>query len=231
MKYVIGNWKSHKTMAEVHEWIDAYKKAVVEVNFGSDLQVVLCPSFVHLSVVKWALPDLTLGLQTLSPYSDGSYTGAVSARMVREYAQFAILGHTERRKYFGETDRIVANQALQAFDFNITPIIAVDQHNWSSQLGQLDDAQLLKCLVMYEPPEAISSGGQGHAADLEEVKKAIHSITTAYNVMGVLYGGSVNSQNVQTYLAEKEIMGVVPGAASLDAAEFVKLLQAAAATL
>jgi len=226
MKYVIGNWKSHKTSSEIKTWVEQWKSQK-NIDKSSNIKVVLCPTLVGLPVLHELLPDLALGAQVLSPYGDGAYTGAVSARIVREYAQFALLGHVERRTYFGETDQIVALQVVQALDNELTPIVAVADKNWSSQLAQFDRDQLAKILVMYEPPEAISTSGSGHAADLDQVKAAIKLIQSEYQVKGVLYGGSVDAENVQTYLNEPTIAGVVPGAASLDAGQFGKLVAAA----
>jgi triosephosphate isomerase len=223
MKYIIGNWKSHKNLIDVNAWCDVLKKSSVQLE-SPTLSVVLCPSFVHLPIVKAALPDLFLGVQTLSPFPDGSYTGAVSARMAADFAKFALLGHVERRKYFAESDQIVANQAQQAVENELTPIIAVAKQNWSSQLSLLSNEQLRKVIVMYEPPEAISTSGQGHAADLNAVKEVITLIKNEYPVKAVLYGGSVDSHNIQNYIGDDQIDGVVPGAASLDAAEFIKMI-------
>ncbi len=225
MKYVIANWKSNKTSAEVKTWLADFQP-FWKKNRSSDLEIVLCPSFIHIPLVAAALPMLPLGAQTLSPYPTGSYTGAVAASMLKEYVQYVILGHVERRQFFNETDPMVANQALQALDNTITPILAVNDMNWSTQLSQLSDEQLLRCLVMYEPPEAISTNGQGHPADLEKIRPSIQVIKESYQVKGVLYGGSVSASNVQAYMSDPLISGVVPGNASLDAHEFIKLLSA-----
>ncbi len=223
MKYIIGNWKSHKSTAEVKEWCTAFSKALSLID-KKDIQLVVCPSFVHLALVQELLPEVALGAQTLSPFPKGAYTGAVAAQMVKEFADYAILGHAERRKYFHETDQIVANQAIQALENDITPIVAVEKANWSSQLSQLDASQLKKTIVMYEPAEAISTSANGKPADLEEVKEAIQLIKSQYKVKAMLYGGSVNSKNVDQYIQEEVIDGVVPGAASLEVEEFVALL-------
>ncbi len=228
MKYIIGNWKCNKNTTEVKQWVSAFRTKIDLSALPQDVKVIICPSFVHLALMKDLLPELTLGVQTLSPFPNGQYTGAVSGLIVSEFAHFVILGHTERRKFFGETDLIVGNQALQALDSKMTPIIAVDDQNWSSQLSQLNNDQLAKCLVMYEPPTAISTAGHGHAVDLSQVLQALQLIKASYPVMGVLYGGSVNAQNVSTYTTPAEISGVVPGNASLDPHEFAELIKVVA---
>ncbi len=228
MKYIIGNWKSHKLSSEIEQWAASWKSATAKLKIEpTKLQVVICPTLLGMPVLHQLLPNLALGSQGLSPYGDGSYTGAVSGRLVHEYAQFALLGHVERRKNFGETNQIVAQQAIQALDNLMTPIVAVDDANWSQQLSQFDQNQLSKMLVMYEPPEAISTAGTGHAADVGQVVQAIKLIQNEYRVMGVLYGGSVSPENVTEFLVEEVISGVVPGAASLDAKTLAALVTAA----
>jgi triosephosphate isomerase len=229
MKYIIGNWKCHKTRSEIAEWAKIWqiKSSSFPTELKAEIQVVVCPTLLGMPQLKQLLPDLTLGAQGLSPFGDGAYTGAVSARLASEYSDFALLGHVERRKNFGETDQQVALQAMQALSFEMTPIVAVSDANWASQLNQFDFDQLKQLLVMYEPPEAISQNGQGHPADVDQVVTAIEKIQANYKLKGVLYGGSVNSKNVKAYLSQSAIMGVVPGVASLDASAFGDLIMAA----
>lgn len=230
MKYIIGNWKSHKNSQEVAQWAKAWSEEISKISV-SNLEVVVCPSLISLSQLHSLLPDLKLGAQVLSPFGDGAYTGAVSARQVSEFASYALLGHVERRTHFAETDQVVAQQAIQALANNITPIIAVSKQNWASQLSQFDATQLQQMLVMYEPPEAISLGGVGHPATVEEVVAAVKLIQADFQVKGVLYGGSVSSENVGEYMKLSEISGVVPGSASLHADAFARLVQAASSSL
>jgi triosephosphate isomerase (TIM) len=234
MKYLFANWKSHKNRSEVKTWAAVVAQSPLYTQFQSgkigNVQTVLCPAASHFFLLQELLPNLALGAQTLSPFSDGSYTGAISARMISDIVHYTILGHVERRTYFQETDQVVTLQAIQALDNEMTPLIAVDKNNWSSQLSQFDPGQIKKMLVMYEPSEAISTAQGGHPADLDEVKKAIQLIKANYPVKGVLYGGSVNSQNLDTYLTQPEIDGVVPGAASLEASEFLAMVESAVNT-
>ena len=202
-KYIVANWKSNKTTADMTAWCAKFKPFYEQFAAQApQVKVVLCPSFVHLAQVHYFLPQLSLGTQTLSAYPFGAYTGAVPAGMVNEYVQYAILGHVERRQFFNETDQMVTNQAIQALDNSITPIVSVNDLNWSPQLSQLNDEQLARCLVMYEPPEAISTNGQNYPADLAKVDAAITLINSSYHVYGVLYGGSVNADTLQNYLTD-----------------------------
>ena len=216
MKYLVANWKTNFNSAQVQEWCEQF----LARSNNPELEIVICPSLIHVQLVAELLAGVALGTQTLSSYPNGAYTGAVSALQASEWARYAILGHSERRRYFHETDQVVAQQVIQALDNNLTPIVAVDDKNWSSQLSQFEPAQIAKLLVMYEPPEAISSSGGGGAADIERVKKAAQLIKSEYKVRGCLYGGSVDEKNVAQYFGAAELDGAVVGNASLDAARF-----------
>jgi triosephosphate isomerase (TIM) len=225
-KYIIANWKANKLEPEVDEWVKAVKASKV-IEKSLELTIVLCPAFVYLSKLHNLLPGLHLGSQSVSAYPNGSYTGAVTGQQVAQYAGYALLGHVERRKYFGETDGIVAQQVRQAIDAKLTPIVAVDDSNWISQLGQLDRSEVGQIIVMYEPPTAISTSGAGKAAEIDDVLVAINKIRSEFSPMAVLYGGSVSAKNIATYIKHPEIDGVVPGAASLDPEEFIELIRSA----
>lgn len=225
-KYVIGNWKCNKNDAEVEAWAQAVAESNA-IAVSTELIVVLCTSFLYLRQLHEKVRSLHLGIQTVSPYGNGAYTGAVSALQAAQWAQFALLGHAERRKYFGETDQIVAQQVRQALDAKLKPIIAVDDKNWATQLTLLDKEELKQCIVMYEPPEAISTMGSGEAADLDQVVEAIEVLRSELSVHAVLYGGSVKPSNVAEYIRHPLIDGVVPGAASLDPQVFIEVVRAA----
>ena len=154
MKYLIGNWKANKTIAEASAWIEQVKREMPVLS--ESLRVVLCPSDIHLFLFKKEWPGLTLGAQDCSPYGDGAYTGQVTARMLAPLVNYVILGHSERRRYFHEDESMVVKKAIQALDNGITPIIAVDANNFRKQLVALETNQRKESIVMYEPPEAIS---------------------------------------------------------------------------
>lgn len=219
MKYFVANWKTNKDKVEVHSW----QAQVVDLAVSSNLTKIVCPSFPHLPLFS-DFKNWQIGAQTLSPFPNGPYTGAVSAAILAEFVSFVILGHAERRTHFGETSQVVARQATQALSNKITPIIAVDDHNWAEQLRLLSDQELGASLIMYEPPQAISSAGSSTGAvDVENVKTAIAAIQKQYTVKGFLYGGSVNPENIEQYF-QSPIDGVVVGNASLDPAKVSAML-------
>jgi triosephosphate isomerase (TIM) len=230
-KYILANWKSNKNQAEVRQWSQQVARSLV-LEQSPKLQVVLFPPFLYLPELHQQVRALHLGAQTVSPYPNGAYTGAVSALLVSQYAEYALLGHAERRKYFQETDQIVAQQVRQALDAKLTPIVAVDDHNGVNQLTLFDREELKACIVMYEPPGAISTmQGGSHAADVDQVIQAINRIRSEFSPKAVLYGGSVSSKNVATYIGHADVDGVVPGAASLDSQEFIDLVRNAHAAV
>lgn len=215
----------------VEDWLSEVTDSSAIEYASPEVTVVLCPSFLYLQELQKRVPELQLGAQTVSPYPNGAFTGAVSAEQLRQYVQFVIVGHVERRTHFAETEQIVAQQAREALNAGLTPIIAVDSHNWGQQLAQLDANELKSCIVMYEPPEAISTAGSGQAAAVEEVAAQIVRIKHELSPKAVLYGGSVSATNVATYIGHPDIDGVVPGAASLEAASFIDLVRNAHAAV
>ncbi len=229
MKYLIGNWKANKTLKEAQIWIDDVKGKTPAT--GNDLEIVLCPSFIHIDLFSTQYPELTLGVQDLSPYGDGAYTGEITARMVSNTVKYAILGHSERYTYFSESVQAVAAKAMQALDNRITPIIAVHKDNWKKQFLALDTAVITDAIIMYEPPEAISKQdgpiGEGKAAPISEVVETIQMIKSDSGVKTVIYGGSIKARNIQTFMKEESIDGVLPGSASLNAKEWIAMLELA----
>ncbi len=229
-KYIIANWKCNKNEVEAEQWVtDLAESKVVEQS--PELVVVLCPSFLYLRQLVSRVKGLQLGAQAVSNYPNGAYTGAISALQVSQYAQYTILGHVERRRYFNETEQIIAQQTRQALDAQLTPIIAVDHQTWLRQLSVFNADELKNCIIMYEPPEAISIMGDEKAADLDQVIKAVAEIRSQFEMKAVLYGGSVSEKNVAAYIAHPALDGVVPGAASLDSLQFIDLVRHAHAAL
>ena len=212
--YLVANWKSHKTLAEALSWLEAMK----DWKGNEETKVIVCPPLpylrsMHQVIMHYSLP-LELGTQDISPFPLGAYTGAVSAAMVKEWVTYAIVGHSERRHYFHETDQEVANKVTQCLDNGLRPILCIDEPYLESQINTLNDIPKEKLIVAYEPLAAIGSGNPDtpeHAqAVAERVKAAIRADVP------VLYGGSVTVENIRAYSVMPAINGVLVGGASLN---------------
>lgn len=218
-KLFVANWKSNKNLEEVSQWFKDFK-----VELDEDQEVVIAPPYPFLSLVADKIKDLpgvSLAVQNLSSYPAGSYTGEVCVRNLKGLGvKYAILGHSERRRYLGESHQDVANKVSQALNNSITPIVCVDQDYVEDQSLAIQAKLLEKCVVAYEPLSAI---GTGENASVKEVASVVTEIKSVFGETPVLYGGSVNSENIEPYL--KVADGVLVGGASLDAKMFAKLIE------
>lgn len=214
--WVIANWKSNKNISEALAWVD-----VVGPNLENrpNIKVVVCPAFTDIEEVKKAVLvgnyPIIVGSQDLSPFEDGPYTGEESARILSELVELAILGHSERRENFGETDELVVEKVEQAKKFNITPLVCVQGKE--TQVPQGVD------IVAYEPVFAIGTGNPDTPDNAAEVAAALKK--KYGEKIQVLYGGSVTSNNAKAYLQKEEISGLLIGKASLDGEEFLRIVQ------
>ncbi len=226
-KYVLANWKSHKSLAEAECWLKTFAG---RYSPRPELKIIIAPPTVYLAPLwqmlqKLEAPGIALAVQDLSPFPLGSYTGAVAAEMVRDLVEFAMLGHSERRRYFHETNQDVANKVSEAVDADIRPIVCLDQPYARAQLAAMDEADLKKVLIGYGPVEAI---GIDIAQPPEKVCKAIAEIQPLAPEAPILYGGSVNGDNAADYLNLAGVSGLMVGTACLDAEEFARICTIAA---
>jgi len=220
-KLIIANWKSNKTITEATDWVETF----LQQERRSNRQYVLCPAYPLLSfVVDIQASGVEVGVQDLSPFGAGAYTGEVAGYSLQQLGvTYALLGHSERRKYFHESSQLVAQKVEQALDFGITPIICVDREQIQEQAALLQRDQSAKVIVAYEPVHAISTFG-GHEDPIETTLEAIQQIKDAFGEnVPVLYGGSVDPENSLTYLEQDSIAGALVGGASLDPLAFAKL--------
>lgn len=214
--WIIANWKSNKTIAEALDWVG---KVGPKIERREHVKVVLCPSFVDVEEVKKAVVvgnyPLIVGSQDLSPFDEGAYTGEEAARILKDVVDFAILGHSERREHFSETDEMVSEKVTQALVNNITPLVCIQAVDTPIPKGVR--------LVAYEPTFAIGTNTpdtpQNAQAIAWQLKKKYGS------ELEILYGGSVTAENVNHFLDEDDISGVLVGTASLDPEEFIKIVE------
>lgn len=214
MKYIFGNWKANKTLPEVIEWIEFYKK---EYQPHKEIVVGIAPPAPFLSYIHHELQQCTntwVGAQTLASIEKGSYTGETTANSLAGVVEFAIIGHSERRKHFGETDEDLLKKVEQSLAHGIIPVYCVRD----AQDPIPDGVRF----VAYEPVAAIGTGQNEPPAETIAMKKKMNLPTDCI----FIYGGSVNETNAAGYLATGEIDGFLIGKASLEVAQFFNIIQA-----
>jgi len=230
--FIVGNWKSYKTLTQAKEWLEKFKELNPQFS-PEEKEVIICPSFILLPEIKAFIESnnlpIKLGVQDISPFDEGAYTGAIYARQAKEFVTHALVGHSERRKYFHETDEDVLAKIKQLLAQDITPVLCISDMKQLSFYLQEDDVLLSnadKIIFVYEPPSAISVGGAFHAADPKDI-----DINTAEigKMIGkdvvTIYGGSVNPDNAATIFGLEHVHGGLPGQASLDAEKFVQIIK------
>ncbi len=252
---VAGNWKMYKTIAEA-------KQLAAELVHGlekfTQVEVAICPPFTSLLPVKTLLEEtsIRLGAQNMHWENAGAYTGEVSPLMVAELCSYVILGHSERRAYFGETDETVNKKVLAAYAVGLIPILCVGetlQENEAGKTGEVVERQVKLALqgvslsmsqetgvplvIAYEPVWAIGTGRAASGSGANTVVTQYIRSTLAdlfvseiAQSVRVLYGGSVKAGNAKEFFTQPEIDGALVGGASLKADEYIGIVQAAASS-
>lgn len=212
---IIGNWKSHKSVSEVKKWFAELASVIGSPNHA---EVVLCPSYQLLSLCEQEVSrhqlHWKLGAQNVSPFPEGKHTGEVNATQLKDFVQYVLIGHSERRNEFHETAEMLFEKVKRVQEAGLTPIFFV----------QGEDTPLPPSIgiVAYEPVFAI---GTGNPDTPEDAEKVAHYFKTVKKVPKVLYGGSVDEKNVNLFMSCSSIDGIVPGTASLDPVGFAHLVQ------
>ena len=226
---IVANWKANKTNKETVDWA---KKVGEEIGQTS-VAIVICPPFTCLETLAQLADEypFKVGAQNVSRLEAGAFTGEVSASMLKEVVTHCLVGHSERRRYFEETDQTVMEKVDRLLAVDITPILCIsDQKQLDSFLlakGSIAKAPE-KIVFVYEPPGAISGGGAYRPEEPEEAEIQCKSLVEKIGKsVVVLYGGSVNPKNIATFIEQPTIQGVLVGQASLSVESFVSLLGAA----
>ena len=216
--FIAGNWKSNKTTVEATHWLQQFNDQcqMTNVQIGR-LKIVLCVPFTCLFsckqlIDKHSMP-ITLGAQDVSPFEAGAYTGEVNAVQIKELAEWVIIGHSERRTLFSETDDVLAKKVQQAKTVGLHIIYCVSDAD--TRVPQNVD------VVAYEPVWAIGTGKTDTPENANQVIEAIKKKTT---IPTVIYGGSVTAENVSLFVSMHSTDGVLPGGASLDPEKFCNLI-------
>ena len=244
---VAGNWKMNKTVEEALLLVDALKARAAEAH---DVDVAVCPPFTSLAAVAEALRDSPIGVgaQNVHWAESGAFTGEVSAVMLREIAvDYAVIGHSERRQYFGETDETVNMRLKAALTVGLKPIVCVGETLAQRQadetravvarqvelgLADLTAEQVQRTIIAYEPVWAIGSGLTATPEQAQDVHAFVRRLVRdrfgrVADGVRILYGGSMKPGNAKELLGQEDIDGGLIGGASLNAEDFLGIVKQA----
>ncbi len=230
----IANWKATKTAKETVEWVKIAKPRLEEVQNAT---IVVCPSFIFVPTLAPLLEgtNIKIGAQDVSKFKNGAYTGEVTVEMLNNLVDYCIIGHSERRKYFGETDEDVIKKANLLLEVKITPILCISNLNQLNSYIEKDTLivdQAEKIIFVYEPPEAISAGKDYRAQDPKEVENNLKEISSKVGKnTTILYGGSVNLGNTVNLIDKGGVKGFLIGQASTDPVIFSEIISTATKNL
>jgi triosephosphate isomerase len=243
-KLMVGNWKMHGSLAANASLLSDILNGMGDVT----CHAAVCVSAPYLAQAQILLAGsaVALGAQDVSVHESGAYTGEVSAEMLRDFTvRYAIVGHSERRQYHGETDTVVAHKAQRALAAGITPIVCVGESLAEREAGQTElvvKRQLAavihtnghcisEIVVAYEPVWAIGTGLTARPEQAQAVhvvlRAQLQAATEHAKRVPILYGGSMNAANAASLLAQADVDGGLIGGASLKADEFLTMLKAA----
>ncbi len=240
---IAGNWKMNNTIKEGLKLVDGIRYQ----DLNEDVEVVLCVPFTDLQAVREAIKDtdIKLGAQNMHWEENGAYTGEVSPIMLKELdVDYVILGHSERRQYFNETDETVNKKIKSALSYGIKPIVCIGEtleqreanqekeivkYQIINGLKDVDKDEIENIVIAYEPIWAIGTGKTASADDANDMIFFIReTIGELYgdlkNIIRIQYGGSVKPDNVTELMEKSDIDGALVGGASLKADDFVKLI-------
>ncbi|MFL6527987.1 MAG: triose-phosphate isomerase [Chthoniobacterales bacterium] len=248
-KIVAANWKMNMTQAEAAAFVESL---LVEIGDEVQVEVVIVPPFTSLAKVSEALgtsQNIKLGAQNMHWERSGAFTGEISAAMLRDlYVRYVVLGHSERRQYFGETDEIVNRKMRAALEAALRPIVCVGETLAQRDAGEVEEVlsrqlrgslasveskELIEVVVAYEPVWAIGTGRNASPEQAQEahafIRKVLGEISdsTTADKIRIQYGGSVKPDNAAKLMSQPDIDGALVGGASLDPRSFAQIVKAA----
>ena len=217
-RYVIANWKSHKRFDDAKKWLDEFAGMYTAVE---GLQIIIAPTFLSLEklaeyINKLELENVALAAQDVSPFPKGSYTGAIAADLLKDMAEYVIVGHSERKRYFHETNLDIGNKVLETVDAGLVPIVCIDKPYAMSQLTVLNDIDTDDVILAYGPADALTSR---IPESPEKVREAVEFISQVHPKWSIVYGGALHPDNAAVYAGIKGVAGL-----------FAEIIQAVAAS-
>jgi triosephosphate isomerase len=240
---VAGNWKMHKTAAQTRAFFEAFLPLAAAIS--GNVEIVVAPPFTALPAAHDALRGdarLSLGAQNVHWEAQGAYTGEISVPMLAEFGvRYAIVGHSERRAYFAETDRTINLKVKALLAHGMTPIVAVGETAEEREAGQtdrrvvsqtraaldgLDRAAVSRVVLAYEPIWAIGTGVSCDAVEADRVMATMRNCLDGLSDVPILYGGSMKPENAGAYRDQANIDGGLVGGASLEPEAFAALIAA-----
>ncbi len=240
---IAGNWKMNTTISEAKQLVSDMRQGLDEID---GVEKVICPPFISLAAVRELIEgsSIRLGAQNLYFAEKGAYTGEISPLMLAGLCEFVIIGHSERRQYFNETDEVVNKKIQAALKVGLKPILCIGERLDENEAGSTEEVvtrQLAGSLagidyhpgliVAYEPVWAI---GTGRAATGKQANETIglirHNVARVYSegvarAIPILYGGSVTADNIAEFVKQSEIDGALVGGASLKANQFMSIVK------
>ena len=243
---IAGNWKLNKTISEAVALTTALKALVID---ETDVEIIVAPPFTALAAVNDVIADSNIHLAAQNVYSEdsGAFTGEVSAPMLKDVGcNYVIIGHSERRQYFGETNESVNQKVKAALAHDLKPIICVGEQLEEREAGRteaviedhvtggivgLSAAELLSCVIAYEPVWAIGTGKTATPDQAQEVHNFIRGLLTkSLSVevaaqLRIQYGGSVKPENASELMTQPDVDGALVGGASLEAESFAQIVK------
>lgn len=230
MKIIIANWKSNKNESQALDWLEVVGP---KIKKKPDLEISVAPQLFLLGLLNQEIRNkgyhFCLTAQDIGPFDQGPYTGEVAAETLPSLVKYVLIGHSERKKIFGETNHLANLKIKQCLEYQLTPIVCLaGLEEIDEIIKSIKKEDLKKMVFMYEPPAAISKPigpiGVGEAEPIIKVLEMISKIKKISPKSKIFYGGSVKSNNVKIYLQESEIDGIVVGSASLNPQEFLKII-------
>jgi len=243
---IAGNWKMNKTPMEAIELVNLLKRDLIDIQ---EVDIVVCPPNLALTDVQDCLTETNIGVgaQNLFWEDSGAFTGEISAPMIKAIGlQYVIIGHSERRQYFGETDETVNKKIKAALTHGLTPIVCIGEiledreagktfdvinHQCEKSFANLSEEEMGKIIIAYEPVWAIGTGKTATPQQAQEVHKFIRDFfekkysSALAAGLRIQYGGSVKPENTKDLMSQPDIDGALVGGASLKSESFVAIVK------